>query len=101
MGGGSVRNGVGYRLGGDNSEVLLALLIAARYRCIWCTSPIESAASAEIDHLIPRTTDPRRLRQLIDEKLVPSDFDLDDPANLAAICPTCNSQKGPRDHTAE
>ncbi|MFI6272478.1 hypothetical protein [Micromonospora zamorensis] len=55
-------------------------------------------ATAQIDHIIPRTVTPDRLAELIVRHHLPAGFDLHAPANLAPICASCNNDKRDGDY---
>lgn len=80
---------VRYASGGDNHVLRLVLYDANGYRCYVCLKPADYA-DAQIDHIIAKSTAPERLSELLAAQALPQDFDLDDPANLAPICPACN-----------
>lgn len=92
---------VRYRTSGDNSVLRYALYEAWSMRCYWCSKPQEYN-QLQIDHIIPKTVEAARLKQLVADYALPADFDVHDPYNLAPICTPCNGPgtKGSADHTA-
>lgn len=93
------RRGTGpvrYLIGGNNGALRVVLLQEWGGRCYWCRD-ILSPATAEIDHIIPRTVARAELAKLIDQFNLPGDFDRDRPANLAPICSPCNKAKRNQD----
>ncbi|GHJ47108.1 hypothetical protein Cs7R123_44500 [Catellatospora sp. TT07R-123] len=86
---------IGYR-GGDNTPLRWSLFKAWDERCYSCGRPL-TFPEVEIDHIIPRDTDPNRLADLIKLHGLHDDFHVDRPANLAPACSHCNSRKSNRD----
>ena len=96
----SARRPAPVRYGGVNDRLLrLALLEAWGWQCYWRGEPL-SVATAQIDHIIPRTVQPARLAELIALHDLPADFDVDMPANLGPICGPCNNDKRAHDYLA-
>ncbi|MFG1777670.1 HNH endonuclease [Micromonospora sp. NPDC049048] len=86
------------RYGGADDRVLrLALLEEWGWCCYWRGEPLD-VSTAQIDHIIPRTVTPARLAELTAQHRLPDRFDLDAPANLAPICPSCNNDKRDGDY---
>ncbi|GAB1639639.1 hypothetical protein KRMM14A1259_00620 [Krasilnikovia sp. MM14-A1259] len=86
---------VRYRVGAANDVLRQALSEVWNRRCHACEEPL-LFTETEIDHIIPRTTTPGDLADLITQHGLASDFDLDRPANLAPICRPCNGRKSNR-----
>ena len=85
---------IGYR-NGDNTALRWALFQVWKQCCYSCKEP-QIFGNTEIDHIIPRATDPDELQRLIDAHGLDVDFHIDRPANLAPICRRCNSMKSNR-----
>ncbi|MEU7779129.1 HNH endonuclease [Micromonospora parva] len=85
---------ISYR-NGDNTVLRWALFQVWKQRCYCCREP-QIFGNTEIDHIIPRTTEPDELLKLIRDHGLDDDFHLDRPANLALICATCNREKSNR-----
>jgi hypothetical protein len=79
--------------GRDDNPMRLALLDVWGWRCYWDTRKALIPSETEIDHIIPQSTTPARLAELVAELGLPADFDLDSPQNLAPICGLCNNEK--------
>ncbi len=91
---------VRYRASGDNSVLRSVLYDVWHYRCYWCRRP-KDYADVEIDHIIPRTVEAKRLQQLVTKFALPPDFEVHDPRNLAPICRQCNGSGGKGDEVVD
>ena len=86
------------RYGIEDSHVLRYVLWSLwKYRCYWCTKPKEFT-DIEIDHIVPKSISKSDLKEVAKALGLPSNYDLDDPMNLAPICPACNGPGGKGDH---
>ncbi|WP_426503086.1 HNH endonuclease [Dactylosporangium sp. McL0621] len=82
------------RYDGVDDAVLRDVLHQAwRGRCHVCKRP-KLFEDIEIDHLIPRSLPRTKLAELLHRLGRPVGFDVDQPANLAPICGSCNGDKG-------
>ena len=90
---------VEYRPKGNNSILRSVLYDAWKSRCYWCNRP-KDFTDIEIDHIIPHTLETDRLRVVLEELGLPTDFDVHNVANLAPICGTCNLEKTNQDFTS-
>jgi hypothetical protein len=82
------------RYGGRDDAVLrLVLYNLWAWRCYRCHRP-KDFNDIQIDHIIPKHVGAERVRELMDQYGLPSDFDLDAPGNLAPICSVCNGPRG-------
>jgi 5-methylcytosine-specific restriction endonuclease McrA len=81
---------------GDNSVLRSVLYDVWNCKCYWCGRP-KDYTDVQIDHIIPRGTNRRRLQQLIYDYGLPDTFDLHDVRNLAPICSLCNGPSGKGD----
>jgi 5-methylcytosine-specific restriction endonuclease McrA len=74
---------------GDNTLLRFALFEAWKYRCYWCSRPVDFTI-IEIDHIIPKETGKEDLNTVIAAYGRDADYDLHMPYNLAPICRPCN-----------
>jgi hypothetical protein len=82
------------RYGGGDDHVLRNVLWKLwKFRCYWCMNP-KDFGDTHIDHIIPKSIEPSRLKEILEAFALPRDYDLDDPRNLAPICATCNGPSG-------
>ena len=89
---------VRYRDGGTGNGILLQVIHEKwGYICYWCgpeeVKKNKRYSEVELDHIVPRTIDDADLQQLIHDRELPADFDVDRPYNLAPICRPCNREK--------
>lgn len=76
--------------GGKDADVLRSVLHTLyKSRCYWC-SKLKDFTDIETDHTIPKTLEGRALEQALRRLGLARDFDLNDAANLAPICGSCN-----------
>ena len=81
------------RYGRDNSLLRYSLWQQWRFRCYWCMRP-KDFTDTEIDHIVPKSVGRSKLDELLKVFALPANYDLDDPRNLAPICPDCNGPNG-------
>ncbi|MDW4912505.1 HNH endonuclease signature motif containing protein [Streptomyces californicus] len=91
---------VRYRAGRANRVLRLALWEAWDSKCYWCTKPLQFSVS-QIDHIIPKNVTDADLTRLKAAYGLPDSFDVQDPQNLAPICPPCNGVEGKSDSTRQ
>lgn len=88
-----------YVNGGDNALLKLALYDVYKTKCYSCGVPQADFGAVQIDHIVPQTVPNDELTKwLSNEQIV--DFDMHAPANLAPICPPCNTRKSNHDLSA-
>ncbi|WGW11868.1 hypothetical protein LWF01_17540 [Saxibacter everestensis] len=81
------------RYGRNNTLLRYMLWSIWNYRYYWCSKP-KDFTDTQIDHIIPQSVSPSKRTELFKAFVLPDDYDLDDPRNLAPICADCNGPNG-------
>lgn len=83
---------VRYVQGGDNALLKLALYDLYKTKCYLCGIPQAIFGAVQVDHIVPQTVSYDELPAWLPKDDIP-EFEMHAPANLAPICPPCNTRK--------
>jgi hypothetical protein len=88
-----------YIKGGDNALLKLALYDLYKTKCYLCGVPQANFGAVQIDHIVPQSVSNDELPKWVPAANI-AEFDMHAPANLAPICPPCNTRKSNHDLSA-